>query len=409
MTLNTNRELLDWLDSYVELTENTEPPIMFRLWVGISCIAAVLQRKCRIDWGSLTFYPNLYVTLVAPPGKARKGTAMKVGKKMLEDLGIKLAAESITREALVRELQEANNTEVNAKTGVMESHSSLTIYSEELAVFLGAQNSQLIMDLTDWFDCSNQWIYRTKGQGTDNIIGVWVNLLGATTPSLLRTMLPMDAVGGGLVSRMIFVYEPRRGKIIPYPDWGEKEVKLREKLIRDLERIRNLRGGFKITEQFILNWSKWYMTQQEDCQLSNDPNLASYVERRPAHLMKLCMILSASRSDNMIMDEIDFNRARKILEATERKMSYALRGVGKSAHSDVLTRVWTEIAMRGETTFQELITIFYNDADKRVLEQILETLQSMQVIKIIHTGHKTIIRHCKGGIAAPDEETIHGP
>ena len=378
------RELTDWIDNYVKLTEETEPPLMFRLWTSISVIAACLQRKCRLDWGSLTFYPNLYIVLVSPPGKARKGTAMKIGRRFLDELSINVAAESITREALVRELMESNHTSVDPQNRMI-THSSLTVYSEELAVFLGQQNPQLVMDLTDWFDCSNKWIYRTKGSGIDEIIGVWVNLMGATTPDLLRSTISGDAIGGGLTSRMIFVFEPRRGKVVPYPRWGDDEIALQTKLVRDLERIRNLSGVFKTTESFIEEWTTWY-TAQADNPPFEDPNFAGYVERRPTHVMKLSMILNASRTSSMLLEAIDLRRAIKILEATEYRMPQALRGVGRNQNSDVLTRVWSEIAIKKELTFRTLLAKYYQDADKRMLTQIVETLESMGVVKVTVSG-----------------------
>ena len=62
-----DRILDSWIDNYLIYTDNSEPPRMFRLWSAISVIAAVLQRKCKLPWGTLTFYPNLYTVLVGPP------------------------------------------------------------------------------------------------------------------------------------------------------------------------------------------------------------------------------------------------------------------------------------------------------------------------------------------------------
>ena len=97
----------DWIEGYLKYTNNTEPPDSFREWVAVSVVASCLRRKCVLNWGSLIVYPNMYIVLVAPSGKARKGTAMRPGLKMLQEQGIKLAAEAITREALIRELNES--------------------------------------------------------------------------------------------------------------------------------------------------------------------------------------------------------------------------------------------------------------------------------------------------------------
>ena len=108
-----SRILDDWIDSYLKYTDVSEPPKTYRLWSAIATISAVLQRKCYFQWGALTFYPNMYIILIGPPA-ARKGTAMDQARPFLEKLDIKMAAEAITREALIRELGKAtDNTIIN--------------------------------------------------------------------------------------------------------------------------------------------------------------------------------------------------------------------------------------------------------------------------------------------------------
>ena len=71
------RNLPDWIDGFMLLTENSEPPILFRKWTAIATVAAALQRKVSVDIGiSLKFYPNFYIVLVGPSATG-KGTAMK--------------------------------------------------------------------------------------------------------------------------------------------------------------------------------------------------------------------------------------------------------------------------------------------------------------------------------------------
>lgn len=396
----SKRELTDWLDSYLAYTHNTEPPDSYRLWCGISVIASVLQRKCKLPWGTLTFYPNMYVVLVGPAGRARKGTAMSPAQKLLEDLDIKMAAESMTRESLIKCLAETQDNYQDHE-GKIVFHSSLTIFSPELVVFLGHNNNNLLMDLTDWYDCRNRWTYRTKNMGTDEITGIFVNLIGATTPELIRTSLPLDAIGGGLTSRMIFVYEERKGKIVAAPMLSAEEIEIRGKLRRDLERIYTMRGEFRVTQAFFDGWVEWY-TAQEDNPPFNDPRFAGYIERRPNHVMKLSMILNASRSDKMIIDKCDLDRAVKILSFTERKMTRTFSGVGKSESADVITRVMSEVALRKRITLAQLLELFYFDADKRVMTGIIDTLEGMNFIKKIHKANDLVIEYVeKEEVEAP--------
>jgi hypothetical protein len=347
-----SRSNKDWITSFKDYTANSEPPDLYKEWVAISVIASALQRKCYLEWGPLTFYPNMYVVLVGPSGKCRKGTAMGPGYKFLRDIGSNLAAEAITREALIRELKNCSATHIDPVDSSVSMHASLTIFSPELTVFLGYNNLQLMSDLTDWYDCRDRWTYRTKNMGTDEIVGVWVNLIGATTPELIQSTLPRDAIGGGLSSRIIFVYEEKKGKIVPAPFLTDKEVALREGLLSDLERIGMMSGTFKVDQDFVDLWIEWY-TAQEDNPPFDDQRFAGYFERRPNHVLKLSMILSASEGDSQILTKKILERAIDVLTRTEKKMPYTFSGYGKSEISEVMSRVMAFIANAGETTFEE--------------------------------------------------------
>ena len=270
-------------------------------------------------------------------------------------------------------------------------HASLTIYSQELTVFLGYNNQALMADLADWYDCRDTWTYRTKNMGTDEIIGVWVNLIGATTPELLQTTLPRDAIGGGLTSRIIFVFEHRKGKIVPEDFQTEEERKLQKALLADLERICMMSGEFKCTGGFVELYTNWYIKYSNDKPLFDDYKFSGYLERRPTHLRKLCMILSASRSSEMLITEDDFGKALAILEMTEEKMPYTFSGVGRSSTSDIMNRVMATIAFRKEIEFSELMTMFYRDADKMLLEKMVEAMVVMESVTLNYSGGKRLL------------------
>ena len=77
-----SRESKDWINTYLAYTDNTEPPHLYKEWVAVSVIASALQRKVFLEWGPMTFYPNMYIILCGPSGKARKSTAMGPGMKL---------------------------------------------------------------------------------------------------------------------------------------------------------------------------------------------------------------------------------------------------------------------------------------------------------------------------------------
>ena len=389
--MSNGRELDDWVDSFVNWTDNSESPMMYRLWTGISVVASALRRKCSLSWGSLTFYPNMYIVLVGPSG-CRKGTAMGPGEKLLKWIPeVKLAATSTTRQALIRRLQKSTDT-ITLEDGKQSFHSSLTIFSEEFTVFLGYQNNELMADLCDWFDCKEHWIYETKNMGTDEIIGVWVNIIGATTPTLVRSSLPMDSIGGGLTSRMIFVCEEKKEKTVIFPNFDDN---LQTALGQDLERISMMKGRFKVTQPFLKLWTKWYTEISHNPNPFGDPRFEGYADRRPTHVMKLALILSASRGNNinMVVTDGDLERAIAILTRTEVKMPMVFGGVGRSELAPLMEQVIGFIRNKRELTRAELMQRFYYDADSATMQRVLDTLIEMDYIQSVHnaTG-PTIIR-----------------
>lgn len=318
---------------------------------------------------------------------------MSAGFSFLRQLGLKIAAESITREALIRELKTASDTQINPDQPTkIQMHASLTIYSQELTVFLGYNNQQLMADLADWYDCRDHWTYRTKNMGTDEIHGVWVNLFGATTPELLQTTLPRDAVGGGLTSRMIFVFEQKKYKTVVCPFQSEEEIALGDKLMSDLERISMMSGEFKVTDDFIDLWSTWYTNTDAAPPIFEDYRFSGYVERRPTHLLKLSCIMSASRTSDMVVTASDLQRAMNIMAATEVKMPFTFCGMGKNKDSDVMQRIITTLSMRELIARSELQRLYYQDVDKAAMESILQTLLEMQYIDMEYGQKDVIIR-----------------
>lgn len=379
-----DRKLPDLLNGFIEYQENTEPPLIYKKWAGISMMAAAMQRKCYLKWGPYNFYPNMYIVLVGPPGKARKGTAMKPAKTHLANLKIKTAAEATTKEALIRRIMSSAETYNDSdKPGVLatRTHCSLTVFSDELTVFLGYSNRELMANLADWFDCADSWIYDTVGRGEEEITNLFVNILGATTPELMQATMPMELMGGGLSSRMIFVYAPKKGKRVPFPGLTEAQEQTRKDVEHDLESIYQMHGRFTVTEEFIEEWTKWYVGKPEVCPLPCR-HLDYYWERREVHLLKLCMIMSASRSNEKIIRAEDLQRADRWLSEAEQTMSYAFQGMGHLDEGAAISTMMREIADKGKCHISDLAGMLTFDLAPDRMMKLLDHFVMTGYIKI---------------------------
>lgn len=382
-----SREISDWLTAYIKYTENSEPPLSYHTWCGISLIAGALQRKVRLEWGFEILYPNFYIVLVGPSGRARKGVALGIAKALITEVpGISVCPEAASREAIIGAMKRAITNYQDPSDSNIKLHVSLTAFSEELSVFLGQNDIKFLATLTDWYDAKDKWDYETISRGKDSLQGVCFNMLGATAPDWLQSMLPQEAVGGGFTSRVIFVVEDRKGKTVPKHQLTPDEIALRKALLRDLERISQLAGLFSFTEVGERAYTDWYSEQDRLLARGEaaveDPRFAGYCERRATHLRKLMMVMSASRSDELVIDEQDFKRATQVLRSTELKMHRTFGGLGSSKYSEVTEKILGYIRAVGITTRSSLLTKFYRDVDGATLRIIEEVMDQMKVVEI---------------------------
>lgn len=382
-----SREVSDWLSGYLKYTENSEPPISYHTWCGLAMLAGALQRKVHLRWGFEKIHPNLFVVLVGPSGKARKGIALGIAKEMLANVpGLSIAPEASTREAVISAMKRAITNYQDPSDGTIKFHCSLTAFSEELSVFLGQNDIKFLANLTDWYDSKDNWAYETVGRGRDSLQGLCFNLLGATAPDWLQSMLPQEAVGGGFTSRIIFVVEDKKGKTVAKHNLTDGEKQLGAALTRDLERISQLGGSFQFDAGGESAYIEWYEAQDELLKKGDspieDPRFAGYCERRATHLRKVMMLMSVSRDDSLILNLSDFDRAIKMMRSTELKMHRTFGGLGQAKYSDSTEKVMTYIRTLGITTRSTLLAKFYRDVDANTLKIIEEVMHQMKVVKI---------------------------
>lgn len=334
-------------------------------------------------------YPNFYIVLVGPSG-SRKGTAMSPCLSFLRELGVRLAAESTTREALISALCRATSSTVSSVTGEALTHSSLTIFSPELAVFLGYNNPALMSSLCDWYDCSDLWRYETKVRGEEAVPAVWVNLIGATTPDLLRSTIPRDAIGGGLSSRIVFVYGEKKAKLVPFSIKTNEEAALGKSLIADLDSMLAMEGEFTQEDAFRDLYTEWYI-EHECTPAIKDHNFAAYLTRRQTHLRKLSMIMSACRGGDMLLKDCDFNSAVKLLVETESVMPRVFGGYGRSDVAELFPRLMGTIAHYRSITMRELLAEFYRDLSAEELDDMIRVLVRIGTVKLVRGENEVAV------------------
>lgn len=388
-----SRKLNDWLNGYLKYTENSEPPQSYHIWCGLGTLAAAAQRKVYMRWGRQTIYPNLYIVLIGPSGKGKKGTALDHCRPFIYTAcGQRVIEGAITREKLIRRMSGTLNTFTCMTSGRILPHCSATFISAELAVFLGQNNIKLLADLCDWYDSPSSWTYDTKNEGTDKLDNLCFNMIAASAPEWLDAILPPQAIGGGFTSRVFWIVEEFKGKTVVMPTIDRNlELLLRE----DIERITLLSGEFQFTERGMARYSEWYIEsdrmEQDGRPAILDPKMAGYCDRRATHVKKISMLISMSEGNTLTITTEQFDRALSLMELAERKMSRAFRGIGASQYANAIELMMGFVAKHKVVTRAQVLRFFYRDIDNFTFEVCMTTLQRMGVIDVVHEKDEFIL------------------
>ena len=373
------RHLENWHDSYVELQSNTEPAKIFDTWVGYSVIAAALRRKVNLQLGRLVYFPNLYVVLVADPGIARKTQAIKYGTGFLDTIPeIRTCADSSTKEAMTDDIEGSALDEL-LDDGSMLRHSSLNIISKEFESFLGQkkENTRMLTALTDLFDCPADWSSRTRHGPSNKIIRPWINLLAATTPDSLASSLPASAIGGGLTSRILFIWAEKKKGRIAIPEMTESERTLTDKLEKDLYQMSRISGEYSMSRECKANWIEWYNSYDEDesgKRICEDKSFSGWYSRKPTYIIKLSILRAAAASQSMTITWTHVEEAIAAIKEVELTMGNAFKAIGKSditAEVDSVLQIISNFKLISE---KQLMTIIWRDIDNNKFDNVIETL-----------------------------------
>ncbi len=385
------RKLSDWLTGHLEYTENSESPLSYHTWAGVSCIAAALQRRVYMNWETQIF-PNHYILLIGPSGRSRKGHALQVASDYLSELNVTLMSENPTPEAFIKDMHGAEIQFLDETTGNFVYQSPVTSIVEELAVMLGQQNVQFLSFLTNWYDSRYKWTRRTKHQGTDIVLGVCLNILGSSAPDWLPGILTREAVGGGFTSRCIFVVEERKRKTVLDPTQGRPDPLLRDSLIHDLEMMMCLSGEYTFEDDAKEMYMDWYGTEEEKLQSGKlnlgDPALLGYAARRPTHIRKIAMCMAASQSDELVLTVNDLERAITLLTAAEQNMHMVFSGIGRNKWVAETELVMSYIKKQGVCLRSELLDHLYRDISEEALESIINVMVAMRRLKVDIMGEQ---------------------
>lgn len=328
----SDRQLKNWIQSYMSYSSYAEAPDKMHFWVAVSTIAGALRRRVWIDQGYFQWTPNFYIIFVAPPGIVSKSTTLSIGMKLLKQIeGIKFGPDAVTWQALTQALADAKEDAL-MDDGTYHPMSCITIASSEFGTFLNPNDREMIDVLVSLWDGQlGVWEKRTKTQGSDRIENPWINIAACTTPGWIAGNFPEYLIGGGFTSRCIFVFAREKRKLVAYPSANiPAEFKeLEKKLVHDLEAISILKGPIVLSPQAVEWGTQWYESHYKDKpkHLDND-RFAGYLARKQTHIHKLAMVVSAAYKNELVITADDLKTSSMIITSLEADMPQVFDLIG---------------------------------------------------------------------------------
>lgn len=363
-----------WLHDFVEFTNGLEACPRFRFFSAACVLGAAINNKLFIHRGDKDLlpklFPNLWVLLLAPPGRGHKTSTINMAVNCLTQAcpEVRILADKLTPESLVKALSSPVGRET-IRIGPRDATG--LIKAPEFSVFFGKQqyNTGLVSLITDLYDYREEWASETIMRGKMILRNNCISVFGGSTPDWLQQMLPQDAFTGGFMARYVIVeMPPSYFKRRAFPQRVSKRSW--EDLVQNLSVLGHMAGEIKWTAE----GEAFYKEHYESILPTGDPQKDAYREREAEQVLKLAMILTVSTME-MKVDKGHMQHARQILDAlmqetegrierltTHPRMALVqdIRDILKTheciCRRDLIKKVYRGLE-RGEAQFMEAIRI----------------------------------------------------
>lgn len=332
----------------MHFTRASESPDAFHFWTGVGTIAGALRRRVWIDMRHFQWTPNFYIILVGPPGVASKSTTIRIGTSLLEQVpGIAFGPQSMTWQSLTDTMEKATEyVKYYDSKGdeQLQAMSAVTCSVPELGTFLKMDDSALVDVLISMWDGQlESWGHQTKSSGNIDIKNPWLNLLACTTPSWLEQHFPTSMIGGGLTSRIMFIYGDKKRHLVAYPDEVTAEADYyaqKQMLVDDLNRIALLSGNYRLSPEARKWGTDWYdrLWSSRPVDMAND-RYSGYISRKQTHIHKVAIVLAAAQRDALEVTRDDLEQADALLTSVEPHMIKVFESVGVVDESKNLANI----------------------------------------------------------------------
>lgn len=387
------------LADYLAYVAPVRGSMKYHKWCFLTICSAILEKRVWIDLSQVgRIYPNMFVMIVGPSGSG-KSTASRLAEHLLFSVNaqfqdpaskVKIAPDVITPAAFIEELV-ANRKEIQIGEERM-IYSPMFIHSSELASFINdIGGGSLMSDLLKFYDNEHSFRKRTRGVGSEDIMGPCIAFLADTTPTFIAQHFPREATSDGFTARFVIVNEPQYHRKVAFPQPADRHLEL--KIKSDMMRMLLAKGQLRLSESAVAKYIVLFDdTENRLMRESSSSLFRSYLARRPVHLLKVATILSMLESNSMIVDAHHIDEADALLKEIEPTMTSVFAPTDMDWSKDSGHQVLEAVPYHPqELESKQLYRAILNSAifpTAVKLESCLDTLIKAGKIKVRNEGER---------------------
>lgn len=379
--------MVDFIEEYLRVTARAESPTRYLWWGAISCISAVLRDNVWFDFPDRVekLYPNMYILLEGESSIVRKSTPFNVNKKLLSAVdNTKILAGGGSIPGILKILA---NTETKGPKG-----GSAVIIAQELGAWF-VDDPQTIQHLTNMYEFHTKFDKYLASYDVPVVNNLCLSMFLGSNEKMMERIITDQAKFGGLLARTIYIKEKKRR----HKDSGFEKDSVKpdsdiwNPAILFLKKLSTISGPAKFNEKARERYAEWYRGYE----LEEYHTGTGFEGRLHSHILKMCIVLSAARSDfdQTIKNGITLEILDKSIEICSdllpeyKKITY---GSGSNVNANAIKAVTGLLFEQEATNFmmsrQKILFQLHGEVSGITLDEIMKDMEHAGLIEVKSLG-----------------------
>lgn len=380
-----DRRLPDFIRGFEQYAQAFNTPPLYVKYGALWMLGTAATRAVGTRAGGNDIFPNLYVGMVGGPGTGKSQLVKGVKRILLPATSMSLIPPSVTRAGL-QDYMTANIQQRSLASGEPIFANECIGISDEMQGILPDQDLGHLTFYNELYDLPPTYRAVTRTHGELKLEFPYCSILTGAQPAFLATTMPEQAWGMGFMSRMMLVFSQPKERRSVF-DHAEVDMALQAALVHDLKQVFNLRGWMHWTAEAKNLYETWWV-EEGGQPIPQAKRLAmGYNARRQFHMLKLAMILSLSRSNDLIVTLEDVGGAIELLLLTEDKMKMIFNEMAVTgsmvAIEDAVDLVRTKTAAGEHCDEAQLIEVLMQRMPSNQVHSIIENLLASRMIESV--------------------------